>query len=78
MSGFIGLDVCTESLGYFGRGGCLRFRDREENGGDLEDIVEVLFGSRSVLQELVFVAGQLKALLACGGVLAGYYSIRTR
>lgn len=46
----------------------MRFRDGEENGGDLKDIVKVLFGSRSVLKEFVFVASQLKTFLAWRGI----------
>ena len=46
----------------------MRLRDGEENGGDLEDIVKVLFGSRSVLKEFVLVASKLKTFLAWRGI----------
>ena len=45
---------------------CLR--DGQKNGGNLEDIVEVLLVSRSVLKEFVLVAGQLEALFAWWGI----------
>ena len=34
----------------------------------MKDIVKVLFGSRSVLKEFVFVASQLKTFLAWRGI----------
>jgi len=42
----------------------LAFTDREEDVGDLEDIVEVGFDAGAVLKDFVFVAGDFETLLA--------------
>lgn len=49
------------------------FGDGEEDGGDLEDIVEVGFGAGAVFEEFVLVAGELEAFFAWnkGGVSFG-------
>jgi len=45
----------------------LAFADGEEDGGDLEDIVEVCFDARAVFEDFVFVAGDFEPLFACVG-----------
>lgn len=42
----------------------MSFGDREEDGRDLEDIVEVCLGARTVLEEFVLVAGEFETFLA--------------
>jgi hypothetical protein len=42
----------------------LCFGDGEEDGWDLEDIVEIFFSAGSVFEQFVFVTGEFKALLA--------------
>ena len=54
----------AEGFGEVGGGGRLAFADVEEDGGDLEDVVEVFFGAGAVFKSLVFVAGDFEAFAA--------------
>ena len=45
----------------------MAFGDVDEDGGDLEDFVEVGFETGAVLEDFVFVAGEFEALFAWEG-----------
>lgn len=44
----------------------LAFADGEENGGDLEHVVQVRFDAAAPFQHFVFVAGDFEAFFSCG------------